>query len=126
MPRTLFVWLYLGRACFLWLCWTAASFLQLYLARRSFLWAVLLFCGFHYTIYHLHRCKCPGHCLYGSICLVHAFRSFVRLLHHSHSYIWPGNQSCGQYFSSVAFIAQYITYILDVHAHGIVCMALFV
>ena len=121
----MFVWLYLFRTCFPWLCWTAPSFLQLYLARQSVLQAVLLFCSFNCTIYHLHSCTCPGHCLYGSICLGHVFHSCVGLWHHSYGYIWPGNQSCEQSYYSMALIAQYITYIV-VHAQGIACMALFV
>ena len=126
MPRALFVWLYLFSACFPQLCKTVASFPQLYLARQSVLWAVLFFCGFHCTIYHLHtRCTCPWHCLYGSICLVHAFHGCVGPLRHSCGYIWPGNHSCKQAYYSMALIAQYITYIV-VHTQDIVCMALFV
>ena len=125
MPRALFVWLYLFSACFARLCRTAASFPWLYLARQSFLQAVLLFCGFNCTIYHLHSCTHPGHCLYGSICLGHVDRSCGGPCHHSHSYIWPGNHSCEQSYYSTALIAQYITYIV-VHTQAIVCMALFV
>ena len=125
MPRALFVWLYLFRTCGPQLCGSAPSFLQLYLARQSLLQAVLLFCSFNCTIYHLHSCTYPGHCLYCSICSGHVFHGCSGPRNHSCGYIWPGIQSCKQVCYSTALIAKYITYIV-VHTQDIVRMALFV